>query len=43
MGMLQQVLYLVLFFATSFGGFEVFMVVGFVLAVRARWRMARGM
>jgi hypothetical protein len=34
-GMLQQAVYLVLFFVTSLAGVEVFMVVGFVLAVWA--------
>jgi hypothetical protein len=35
MGMLLGTVYVVLFFVTSLAGFEVFMVVGFVLAVRA--------
>ncbi len=34
-GMFQQAVYLVLYFVTSLAGCEVFMVVGFVLAVRA--------
>jgi hypothetical protein len=38
MGMLQGAVYLVLVYATSLAGFEVFMVVGFVLAVRAMRR-----
>ncbi len=35
MGMLSGAVYLVLYFVTSLAGFEVFMVVGFVLAMRA--------